>query len=188
MRSRWWPVPLLALAALACSTPAAAQLRASDLSVGGRALAARPVGDRGEGLDAGTGFGFDVGYDVRPGLTLYAGFSRAVFPVAGSAGDADRVDSGIDAGVLTTPTVGGVPLWLRGGIVLHEVETHLASGGGDGLDDGESGIGLESGAGLALRLGRRLLLLPGVAYTAYPVGDPGGVSHLRAELGVRLRP
>lgn len=179
---------LTALAALACAAPAAAQLRASDFSFGGRVLAARPVGERGEGLDAGTGFGFDVGYDIGPGLMLYAGFSRTVFPVEDSTEDADRVDSGIDAGVLTMPRIGGVPLWLRGGVVLHEAETHLASGGGDGLDDGESGPGLESGAGVALWLGRHLLLLPGVAYTAYPVGDSGGVSHLRAELGVRLRP
>jgi hypothetical protein len=180
--------PLLALAALACSAPAAAQLRASDFSLGGRVLVARPVGERGEGLDAGTGFGFDVGYELRPGLVVYAGFSRTVFPLADAADEADRVDSGLDAGVLTTSRIGGVPLWLRGGVVLHEAETHLASGGGDGLDDGESGPGLESGFGLALRLGRRLLLLPGVAYTAYPVGDPGGVSHLRAEVGLRLRP
>ena len=125
---------------------------------------------------------------MRPGLAVHAGFSRTVFPAGGSAEKTDRVDSGLDVGVLTTPTVRGVPLWLRGGVVLHEAETHLASGGGDGLDDGESGLGLESGAGLALRVGRHLLLLPGVAYTAYPVGDPGGVSHLRAEVGLRLRP
>ena len=179
---------LPALLALACAAPAAAQLRASALSVGGRVLAARPVGGRGEGLDAGTGFGFDAGYELRPGLTLYAGFSRMVFAVETAVEAADRVDSGMDVGVLLARSAGGVPLWLRGGLTLHEAETHLASGGGDGLDDGRSGIGLESGAGVALRLGRRLVLLPGVAYTAYPLGDPGGVTHLRAEVGARLRP
>lgn len=176
------------LLALACAAPAAAQLRASAFSLGVRVLAARPVGARGEGLGAGTGFGFDVGYPLRPGLTLYAGFCRVVFPVRGAAEATDRVDSGVDAGVLLARPAGGVPLWLRGGVTLHEAETHLASAGGDGLDDGASGIGLESGAGVELRLGRRLILLPGVAYTAYPLGDPGGVTQLRAELGARLRP
>jgi hypothetical protein len=179
---------LPALLALACAAPAAAQLRASALSVGGRVLAAGPVGGRGEGLDAGTGFGIDAGYELRPGLTVYAGFSRTIFAVGGAAEATDRVDSGVDAGVLLARSAGGVPLWLRGGVTLHEAETHLASGGGDGLDDGRSGIGLESGAGVELRLGRRLALLPGVAYTAYPLGDPGGVTHLRVELGARLRP
>jgi len=181
--------PLLpALLALACAAPAAAQLRASALSVGGRVLAARPVGDRGEGLDAGTGFGIDAGYELRPGLTLYAGFSRVVFRVRGAAEAADRVDSGADAGVLLARSAGGVPLWLRGGLALHEAETHLASAGGDGLDDGRSAVGLEGGAGVAIRLGRRLVLLPGVAYAAYPPGGSGGVTQLRAELGARLGP
>ncbi len=175
-------------AALACAAPAAAQARAADFSLGGRVLAARPVGDRGEGLDAGAGFGLDVGYELRPGLTVYAGFSRTAFPADADAEEADRVDSGIDLGVRVARPVGGVPLWFRGGVVVHEAETHLASGGGDGLDDGRSGIGLESGAGVALRLGRHFTLLPGVAYTAYPGGDPGGVPHLRAEVGLRLRP
>lgn len=179
---------LAAAAALACAAPAAAQLRASAFSVGGRVLAARPVGDRGEGLDGGTGFGFDVGYEPRPGLMVYAGFSRAVFPVETAVGGTDRVDSGADVGVLTTRSLARVPLWFRGGLVVHEAETHLASGEGDGQDDGRSGVGLESGIGVALRLGRHLVLLPGAAYTAYPVGDPGGVPHLRAELGLRLRP
>ena len=187
MRGRRGSVLLLGIAALACAAPAAAQLHASGFSVGGRVLAGRPVGERGEGLGAGMGFGVDAGWELWPGLTLYAGFSRTSFPVEDAADEADRVDSGIDLGVLTLPTVAGVPLWLRGGVVLHEAETHLASDDG-GLDDGESGLGLESGVGLALRLGRHLLLLPGVAYTAFPVGDPGGVSHLRAEVGVRLRP
>jgi hypothetical protein len=182
------PFALAAAAALACAAPVTAQLRGSAFSVGGRVLAARPVGDRGEGLDAGRGFGFDVGYEARPGLAVYAGFSRTVFHVETAVGGADRVDSGADVGVLTTRSLGGVPLWFRGGLVLHEAETHLASGEGDGQDDGRSGIGLESGIGVALRLGRHLALLPGVAYTAYPVGDPGGISHLRAEVGLRLRP
>ncbi len=176
------------LLSLACAAPAAAQLRASGLSLGGRVLAARPAGGRGEGLGAGTGFGFDAGYDLRPGLTLHAGFSRVVFAVGGAAQATDRVDSGVDVGVLLARPAGGIPLWLRGGLTLHETETHLASAGGDGLDDGRSGIGLEGGAGVELRLARRLVLLPGVAYTAYPAGDPGGVTQLRAELGARIRP
>jgi hypothetical protein len=188
MRGSGRPFALAAAAALACAAPAVAQLRASAFSAGGRVLAARPVGDRGDGLDAGRGFGFDVGYEARPGLAVYAGFSRTVFPVETAVGGTDRVDSGVDVGVLATRTLAGVPLWFRGGLVLHEAETHLASGQGDGQDDGRSGVGLESGTGVALRLGRHLALLPGVACTAYPVGDPGGVSHLRAELGLRLRP
>ena len=171
---------LLAVVLLGCGTPATAQL-----SVGARVLAAQPVGDRGEGLDAGVGFGVDVGYDLRPGLSLYAGFSRTTFPVEGVEG-ADRVDSGIDAGVVTTRDLGGVPLRFRGGIVLHEAETHLAGREG-GEDDGESGVGLESGVGVLLRLGRHLALTPGLAYTAYPQGDPGGVSQLRVEVGARSR-
>lgn len=179
---------LAVAAALACAAPAAAQAATSGFSLGGWVLAAHPVGDRGEGLDAGAGFGFDVGYQLRPGVILYAGFSRIAFPVEEAAEEADRVDSGIDLGVLVARPVGGVALWFRGGVVVHEAETHLASDGGDGLDDGRSGVGLESGVGVALRLGRHLALVPGVAYTAYPLGDPGGVSHLRAELGLRLRP
>lgn len=188
MRLRGRSLAPAVAAALACAAPAAAQLRASALSVGARVLAAKPAGDRGGGLGAGTGFGVDVGYELRPGLGVYAGFSRTVFPVETAVAGTDRVDSGVDVGVLLAGSAGGVPLLLRGGVTLHEAETHLASGGGDGLDDGRSGIGLESGVGVELRLGRRLALLPGVACTAYPVGDPGGVSQLRAELGVRLRP
>lgn len=176
---------LVVPALLACGSPAAAQ---GAISAGGRVLAAGPVGDRGAELGTGTGFGVDAGYEVRPGLTVYAGYSRAVFPVEQEGPSLDRVDSGVDLGVLTERPVGGVPLWFRGGIVFHEAETHLRSGGGDGLDDGETGVGLESGIGLALRLGRRVELMPGVVYAAYPVGDPGGVTHLRAEVGVRLRP
>lgn len=174
-------VLLAAAALLACAVPAAAQL-----SVGARALAARPVGERGDRLEPGAGLGFDVGYDLRPGLTLYAGYSRTTFPVERTEG-ADVVDSGIDAGVVTTRAAGGVPLWFRAGVVLHEAETHLASRGG-GEDDGESGLGLESGVGVLLRLGPNVSLTPGFMYTAYPMGDLGGVSHLRTEVGVRLRP
>ncbi|HEV2150535.1 MAG TPA: outer membrane beta-barrel protein [Longimicrobiaceae bacterium] len=186
LRSRW-TAALCGCALLACAGSAQAQGGASALSLGGRVLAAAPVGDRGAGLETGVGFGVDAGYEVRPGLVVYAGYSRTVFPVEQEGRDADRVDSGIDLGVLTRRPVGGVPLWFRGGIVFHEAETHLRSGGG-GLDDGTTGVGLESGVGAEVRLGRHVMLLPGVGYTAYPVGDPGGVSHLRAEVGVRLRP
>lgn len=182
---------LAAVAALACAAPAAAQGRVSDFSVGGRVLVAEPVDDRYGELGTGAGFGLDVGYQVRPGVMLYAGFSRIAFPVEEAAEEADRVDSGIDLGVLVTLPEGGVPLlWLRGGVVVHEAETHLASGGGDGLDDGQSGRGLEGGMGLGLRLGRHVTLLPGVVFTTYPFvrGGGSGVSHLRGELGVRLRP
>jgi hypothetical protein len=188
MRRSGRTVVLCGCALLACAGSARAQGGASALSVGGRVLAAMPVGGRGAGLETGTGFGVDAGYDVRPGWTVYAGYSRTAFPVEAEGRDLDRVDSGVDVGVRTQRTVGGVPLWLRGGIVFHEAETHLRSGGGDGLDDGKTGVGLESGLGVNVQLGRHLALLPGVAYTAYPVGDPGGVSHLRAEVGVRLRP
>ena len=188
MRRSGCCLALAAAAVLACASPTAAQGRVSAFSVGGRVLAARPVGDRGRGLDAGGGAGFDIGYEARPGLAVYAGLSRTVFPLETAVGGTDRVDSGVDVGVRTTRSLGGVPLWFRGGLVVHEAETHLASGEGDGQDDGRSGVGLESGIGVALRLGRRLALLPGIAYTAYPVGDPGGVSHLRAELRLRFRP
>ncbi|HEX2190233.1 MAG TPA: hypothetical protein VHG51_15100 [Longimicrobiaceae bacterium] len=180
------PIACVVAVLLACAAPAAAQ-DLSALSVGGRVLATHPVGERGAGLDGGTGFGLDVGWELRPGLTLYAGYARTVFPVEGAADAADRVDSGIGLGVLTRRPVAGVPLWFRFGLLLHVAETRLASGGGDGLDDGWTGAGLESGVGVALRVGRRVELLPGVLYAAYPVGGPGGVSHLRGEAGVRFR-
>ncbi len=179
--------PLLALALLACTAPARAQLRPSAFSVGGRVHAAIPLGSRGEGLDAGTGFGIDAAYELGPGFLVYLGFSRTSFPVSG-AGGTDRVDSGVDVGILTQRPVGGIPLRFRAGLVLHEAETHEASAGGDGLDDGKTGVGLESGIGVLFRLGRRLDLVPGVTHTAYTRGAPGGVTHLRAELTARLRP
>lgn len=182
---------LAAVTVLACAAPAAAQGRARDYSIGGRVLVAEPLEEYYDVLGAGAGFGLDLGYQVRPGVTLYAGFSRTRFPVKEAAEETDRVDSGIDLGVLVTLPEGGVPLlWLRSGVVVHEAETHLASGGGDGVDDGRSGKGLEGGIGLGLRLGRHVTLLPGVVYTSYPFVNRGGsgVSHLRGELGVRLRP
>jgi len=176
-----------AAALLAYAAPARAQFRPAALSVGARVLGALPVGARGKGLKAGRGFGVDVGLEVRPGWTVYAGFSRTGFPLRETDGDR-RVDSGADLGIMASGALGGVPLWSRYGLVFHEAETHLASGHGDGLDDGRSGLGLETGVGVTLRLGRHTALAPGVAYTAYPLGETGGISHLRAEVGARLRP
>lgn len=168
---------LAVAAALACAAPAAAQGRLRDYSIGARVLVAQPEGYRPQGLGAGAGFGFDVGYQASPGVMLYAGFSRIEFPVEEEAEQADWVDSGIDLGVQVTVPEGGVQAWLRGGVVVHELEANY----------GMRVKGLEGGAGLALRLGRHVTLLPGVVYTTYLL-VPSGVPHLRAEVGLRLRP
>ncbi|HEX2095202.1 MAG TPA: hypothetical protein VHG28_22590 [Longimicrobiaceae bacterium] len=181
-------LPLLVLACVGWGAPARAQLPASPFSVGARVFAAEPT-DREDGpLERGTGFGVDAGYTLRSGFTLYAGFSRITFPLEDAGEGADKVDSGVDLGVLSGRPFGGIPFWFRAGVVFHEAETHLESAGGDGQNDGKTGIGVDGGVGVLVRLGRHLAVTPGIGYTAYPIGDPGGATHVRAELGVRVRP
>lgn len=176
-----------AAALLACAGPAGAQIRPAAFSVGARVLGALPISSRSEILRKATGFGVDLGVEVLPGWSVYAGFSRTAFPLENRAGEW-RVDSGADVGVTTEAVVGGLPLWARYGLVFHEAETHLGSARGDGEDDGKTGMGLETAFGVLFASGPHLAVRPGVAYTAYPLGEAGGVSHVRAELGVRIRP
>lgn len=179
------PTLAAALAALSLFTaaPAAAQL----------SLELR--GGAGAGSYGATGAGFQfvplpagsatLAYAFHPVVAAYAGYGFARFGC--EEGFCDGVDptftsQGFAAG-LRFELPGGV--WARGGAVAHTLEAESSRG----TENSDAAYGFEAGAGLGLRLGRRLTLTPGIGYTRYAASVDGSddpVAFVTGDLGLRF--
>ena len=83
----------LAAVAAAVATPLSAQI---PFSVEGRAGAAFPVGDFGEGLETGLSLSASAAVGVTPGFGIYGAYNHTTFNADGGGGG--LVDSGFSAG------------------------------------------------------------------------------------------
>lgn len=174
----------LAAVALLAAAPASAQL----------SLELR--GGAGAGSYGATSAGFQVvpqpagsaalSWAFRPGVAAYAGYSLARFGCEreGFCSGVEPVftSQGLDAGVRLELPAG---IWARGGLVLHS----LSGDSPAGEESTDAALGFGAGAGIGVRLGRRLTLTPGLGYTRYGASGPSGdhpVAVVTADLGLRI--
>ena len=154
-----------AVALLGVVGVAGAQSRWSLEAMGGAAFATQKLG----GADLGTGVGLEVNgrYRVMPHLAVYAGWDWHHFasdrPLIG--GDMDVEDTGYAFGLrFEHAIVSRTAYWLRFGGTANHIE--LEDTRGDIVFDSGHGLGWEVGGGLAIPMGDRLMLTPGVRYRA----------------------
>jgi hypothetical protein len=183
---------LAVLAALGAPWPAAAQGRwAWGLDAGTAVPTARLAG---AALETGFGFGANARYTLYPHLAAYAGWEWHRFRTEGLvAGDAVHLeDTGYTFGLLHDfPLRGRTRGWLRAGGLANHLEVEQE---GDVIGDTRHGLGYEVGGGVAVPLGRRTTLTPGVRYREVArdlrVGDEvrsGTLSYVTISVGVVAR-
>ena len=155
---------LAAVAVVTAAGSAGAQLPIP-LSVEGRADAAFPVGNFGDGVKTGWSVGASAALGVAPGFGIYGGYSRAQFELENF--DADVVDQGFSVGLTAAiPGAGRLSPWVGGGLVFHDLEVE------DDIE-GDSDMGFELGAGIAVPVAPGVRLTPGVGYRRYSTAIPG---------------
>jgi hypothetical protein len=172
-------VPLFAGAARA-QTPLALEVR------GGIALPREAFTDDA-GADGGYSTELSVTIGVLPFVGVYGAWQRAELSREGSESSV-ITDEGWAAGVRVSVPTPFIPIdpWIRGGVVVHELEAGGLDGGGD------RGVGVEVAGGLRFSVGNRLALTPGVTWTRYGFDDETvddgevNVSLLRVQVGLRL--
>lgn len=206
MTQRFWPMPRAVLSILITGALAltAAEVRAQQLPVElwVRPLVAVPLGDfagRDEGVDAGTGFGFDVGGAVDLGpASLYAEYQYADM----SCGECEEVglddkvmDRGWGAGVMVPFSYGDERIrpWVRVGVTAHR----LGFRAGDETRYSKQSMGWAIGGGIVTDLLPWLGLEPTLLVRKYdaefdfaidaPSRDTR-VTFLAAGLTFRIRP
>ena len=145
----------------------------------------------------GLGFEASVSFQLLPHLGVYGGWDWLHFDPDGTLGtaEADFEETGYVFGLrfehpLRGESSRGVAVWARaGGIVDHlEVEDD----DGELLADSGHGLGWEAGAGLALGLGGKWQLTPGVRYRSLSrdveiaaVTLPMDMNYLAFEVGLK---
>lgn len=194
MRRKWVLPPLVLLLG------AAPGLEGQDrLAVVVRGGAAVPVGSFREevplsGGEPGVGPGFAVQFTIPRGTrrSLYVGFAqhRISCRGAGCEGAGVLVSTAWNLGVRLNVLTGGAAPWIQLGAVFDRTEADVLEGPGSVRRASDLAVGGEAGAGIRLRLGRRLSLDPGVRYARHDARFPGsGVVRMRyavVDLGVVL--
>ena len=160
-------VPLIAIAAAVAATPwpAAAQGRWSWELDAGPAIPTATLA--GADLETGFGFGANVRYRLQPHLSAYAGWEWHRFRTDDLLGaDALHVeDTGYTFGLrFEHPFRGRTAAWVRAGGLANHMELELDD---DVVGDTGHGLGYEVGGGLAIPLGRRTTVTPGVRYRSF---------------------
>lgn len=177
---------LAALAVLGTAGVASAQ-SPIPLSVEVRGDAAFPTGDFGNRLENGVGFTASAALQLVPGFGAYGSYSRTEFSADGGG---DVMDQGFAAGLTASLGGGGgrATPYVGAGLVFHELELNE-------VEQGDAKMGFEVGAGLAVPLGQRIRVTPGVGYRQYSVENTtlGGllssssnVSYLTAGVGLNI--
>lgn len=177
---------ILPALALACASihPLAAQLPRVPLALEARGGIAQPA-DVFTGADGGAAGEVSATWHALPFIGFYGAYQHNQF--AWDDMDDNVTDSGWAAGVRIAVPMPLVPIdpWIRGGVVMHDLEGTLSSA------DGQRGW--EVGGGLEFPLSRGLTLTPGVLWTRYQWGSGAQdgpllrVRHLRTDVGLRLR-
>lgn len=119
----------------------------------------------GADLETGYGFGANLRYRFHPRVAAYAGWEWHRFRTDLALGEADLdvEDTGYTFGVrVEQPFVGRTAGWLRAGGLGSHIE--LEDDEGEIISDSGHGLGWELGAGLAIPVGDRAALTPGVRY------------------------
>ncbi len=180
------------IAALATAGAAHAQSLPIPLSVEGRVDAAFPMGDFGDQVESGAGFGAGASLGIARGLGVYGTYSQTRFGVPpGSSDTPDATDTGFSVGLTAAlPGTGArVSPWVGGGVVFHGLELN----GSDARIEEE--MGFEVGGGLAVGVAPGVRLTPGVGYRRYEASVPalGGVAardltvqYLTAGIGLNI--
>jgi hypothetical protein len=119
----------------------------------------------GAGLGTGFGFGANVRVRFMPHLAAYAGWEL-------HHNSSDELITGRSTGVEDTgytlglrfehPLTAGTAYWVRAGGLYSHIE--LENTEGDVISDSGHGMGWEAGAGIAIPVGARVALTPGVRY------------------------
>jgi hypothetical protein len=157
----------VSLAMLTLSSQAEAQDRWAFEVRGGGAFPTQDLGSD----DLGTGVGFEATfrYLFSPHLGAYAGWGWTWFNAENSfaGADVDFEETGYTFGLrFEHPFSDGTPVsgWLRAGGIYDHIE--LEDADGDLVADSEHGLGFEAAVGVALSLGSRWSLTPGVRYSS----------------------
>ena len=178
MRKGLW----MLLAAAVSATPAAAQI---PLSIEGRVDAAIPTGDFADVASTAPSFSASAAFGLAPGFGVYGGYSMTEFDLEGSDGEAS--DEGFSVGLTAALPVAGLPSpWVGAGLVFHEFEVE-----GGGLEiEGDTEMGFEVGAGVAVPVTPRVRLTPAVGYRTFEVDLLGlgtdRVSYFSAGVGLNI--
>jgi hypothetical protein len=129
-------------------------------------------------------FGVHLRYRLAAGPALRLGFSQHRYDTGpDTEGASERwVSTGWDFGVRLMKSVGPIEPALHLGVILQHVETAAAVSG--------TTLGGEAGVSLALPLGSRFHLDPGVRYVVYDADlagpDPVQIRHLVVDLGLLI--
>ena len=156
---------LTVAAAIAAPWSAAAQGRWSwELDAGPAIPTARLAGAE---LDPGFGFGANVRYALYEHVSAYAGWEWHRFRTDGLLGsDALHVeDTGYAFGLRWDHPLRGRTLgWVRAGGLANHMELEQDD---DVIGDTGHGLGWEVGGGIAIPLGRRTMVTPGVRWRSF---------------------
>ena len=178
------PVLAALVVAGAIAGPLAAQLPRVPLSLEARGGIAQPA-DAFNGAEGGTAGEVSATWHALPFIGVYGAYQHNRFGWDNTGGHI--TDSGWAAGVRVAVPMPLVPIdpWIRGGVVMHDLEGTLSSAEGQ--------RGWEVGGGLEFPLSRGLTLTPGVLWSRYQWGSGAQdgpllrVRHLRTDVGLRLR-
>lgn len=159
-----------------------------------------PTADLGEDeLDTGLGFEGTIRYRFLPHLAAYAGWDWMHFGAdeAGGVTDVDVEATGYAFGLrFEHPFSGGTgpgpAYWARAGVLVDHIE--IENQEGDLIADTGHGLGWEVGAGVAIGVGEKGSLTPGVRYRSlsrdleFDGGEvPVDLRYVAAELGFAWR-
>lgn len=159
-----------------------------------------PTADLGEdALDTGLGFEGTVRYRFLPHLAAYAGWDWMHFgadEMVGT-GDVDVEATGYAFGLrfehpFSGETGPGPAYWARAGVLVDHIE--IEDQEGDLVADTGHGLGWEAGAGVAIGVGEKGSLTPGVRYRSIArelefdgFEVPVDLQYVAAELGFAWR-
>jgi hypothetical protein len=154
------------LALLFAAHATVAQPRFSVEVDAGAAFATQDLGDAN--LDVGFGFQGTVGYRFLPHLSAYAGWGWHHFAADESfaGAEVDIEETGYTFGLQFLHPVGASSLayFVRAGGIYNHLEVENAAG--DITADSGHGLGWQVAAGLAIPLGQKWRVMPGVRYQA----------------------
>ena len=177
----------LATVVTAAATPLSAQI---PLSVEGRVGAAFPTGDFGEDLETGLGLEASATFGLAPGFGIYGSYSHTTFNADGGGGG--LVDSGFSVGATASFSRMSprVTPYIGAGLLMHDLEVDVDDA--DDPDVGETDLGFEVGAGLAVDVAPHVRLTPAGGYRRYGAelpglrGGEGDVSYLTLGVGLNV--
>ena len=182
----------VAAALVAMPWPVAAQGRWSwEVDAGTAVPTARLAGAE---LETGFGFGANVRYALQPHLSAYGGWEWHRFRTEGllGAGAVHVEDTGYTFGLrYEYPFKGRMLGWVRAGGLASHMELEQDD---DIVGDTGHGLGYEVGGGVAVPLGLRTKVTPGVRYRSFArdleLGGetrPGTLSYVAITVGLAVR-